>query len=318
MVVAVTLLIRKGMRGIKGMPMECIRRSRAAAERLTNRLSHHYYRVCVCAAVGCALLPLPALADEPTLAYGAPPAPLLLEVPLPGTQESTPLSEAWLTTLATEQRLDWAYSLVLKRTTAHELEQRQHRLVAELGTLEASARLSDRAALANGLRDWRQQLQRYDATRARTPGRHDLPWLAADLRRDLPLEALHYWGQCQPPRWVELWGLGGVARVTWQPGLTLQALLSAAPEAAGDGNQAVLISPHGDQQVRGIAAWNRETTQLAPGSRVMVLLPGPQGLRKASPFPGTLEESRWINQHLPRFLATRLPGDVCTLWTPAR
>jgi hypothetical protein len=154
-----------------------------------------------------------------------------------------------------------------------------------------------------------------DITQGRTPGRHDLPWLGAHLRQDLPLDQVAHWGLCTPPDWVEVWALDGVHRIDWRHDLSLQQALAALPAAGhARADRAILITPPGLQLSRGIADWNRQATALAPGSRLIIELPHGQGLRGALPFPGTVEEAQWLNQRLPDFLATRLPGDDCTLW----
>jgi len=227
----------------------------------------------------------------------------------------TSLAEAWLAALEAENApVTWSHSVALRRTTAAALPAQRARLVEELATLVISARVDGNARLAAGLADWAEALNADDPLAGRTPGRFDLPWLGANLRQDPPLAALVHWGSCAVPDWVEVWGVSGVERRPWRPGLDLAALLGDLPPAATQrADHAAVISPLGDIQRLGIAAWNRETTSLAPGSRVMVLLPGPQGLRGALPFPGTTLESDLINERLPAYLATRLPGEECQL-----
>src|SRR5690554_5829852 len=227
----------------------------------------------------------------------------------------TTLAEAWLAQLERENGpIAWSHSVALHRDSAARLPERRARLVEELTTLVISARVAGNVSLAEGLAAWAAALEDDDPVAARTPGRFDLPWLGANLRQDPPLAALVHWGSCAVPDWVEVWGVSGVERRPWRPGLDLAALLGDLPPAATQrADHAAVISPLGDIQRLGIAAWNRETTSLAPGSRVMVLLPGPQGLRGALPFPGTTLESDLINERLPAYLATRLPGEECQL-----
>ncbi len=231
-------------------------------------------------------------------------------------QTPSTLVDAWGEALQSYQEAPfWSHAVVLRQESSEIAGTRGRRLVNELETLEASARLGGERALANGLGRWRQSVAEMDITQRRTPGRHDLPWLIAHLRQDLPLERIVHWGFCAPPDWVEVWALDGVHRIDWRHDLTLQQALAALPAAGhASADQATLITPPGARLPRGIADWNRQATPLAPGSRVVIELPQGQGLRGALPFPGTVEEARWLNQHLPDFLATRLPGDDCTLW----
>lgn len=241
---------------------------------------------------------------------------------LPGAAHSSDafgaLSDAWLHSLAQQQSpVIWSHAVVARQETRERLPQLQRRLVAELDTLMASARLAGATGIGQGMVEWRARVSEGSLEALRTPGRHDLPWIAADLRRDLPLSQVAHIGLCVPPDWVEVWHHQGITRVAWQPGMTLHGAVERLPQAAwASANQAVVITPAGKRLPRGVAAWNREPAALAPGSRVMLALPETQGLRSALPFPGTVEEANWVNRALPEFLATRLPADQCTLWAP--
>lgn len=225
------------------------------------------------------------------------------------------LAEAWLAQLETDNSpLIWSYSVALRQDTAATLPARQGRLLAELDTLMASATIAGNVALAAGLVSWRQALADDAPLTGRTPGRVDLAWLGANLRSNPPLASLTHWGHCQVPGWVEVWGLDGVERRPWRGGLDLTQLVNALPAAAiQNADTVAVIDPLGQIRRLGIAAWNRDNTPLAPGSRLMVQLPSRQGLRSALPFPGTTVESDLINARLPAYLATRLPGDSCRL-----
>lgn len=232
-------------------------------------------------------------------------------------QSAERLSDAWQSILGeVSGAVDWGHAVATRRTTLDALPQQQARLTAELDTLVASTRLAGHVALGQGLAVWRRQVSEASLEASRTPGRHDLPWIAADLRRDLPLEAVAIFGFCRPPRWVEVWHYRGITRVPWRSRMTLGEALSTLSDngATAGANRATLITPLGERQERGIAAWNREPTGLAPGARVMLQLPEAQGLRAALPFPGTVEEAGWVNQALPAFLATRMPGEECRIW----
>lgn len=225
------------------------------------------------------------------------------------------LAEAWLAGLEADNTpVIWSHSVALRHETAAGLPAHRTRLVEELNTLVISARVAGNTPLASGLARWVEALGADDPQLARTPGRFDLPWLGANLRQDVPLTTLAHWGICEVPDWVEVWSLSGVERMRWWPGLDLAALIAELPSTATQrADRAAVIGPFGQVRQWGIAAWNRETAPLAPGSRVMVQLPSRQGLRDALPFPGTTVESELINERLPGYLATRLPGDECDL-----
>lgn len=231
-------------------------------------------------------------------------------------QSAERLSDAWQRILGeVPGAVDWGHAVAMRHATLDALPQQQTRLSAELDTLVASSRLAGHIALGRGLAMWRRQVSEARLETSRTPGRHDLPWISANLRRDLPLEAVTSFGLCRPPPWVEVWHYRGITRIPWRSRLHLEMALSVLPDGARAGaNRAAVITPLGEIQQRGIAAWNRESTGLAPGTRVMLQLPEAQDLRAALPFPGTVEEAGWVNQALPAFLATRMPGEECQIW----
>ncbi|MDN6180304.1 MAG: capsule biosynthesis GfcC family protein [Halomonas subglaciescola] len=224
-----------------------------------------------------------------------------------GQADSAKLSDGWLDSLSPASAVAWSHAFALRESTASTLEDKRRRLVAELETLITSARLGKSEARAAGLAAWRQQLAESNSLPARTPGRFDLPWLGANPRQDLPLAKIAQWGSCKPPGWVEMWHLGGVTRVPWHEGMTLDGALERLARD-GDGDASVdyawLITPTGKRHRRGIAAWNAEPTPLTAGSRVMLELPS------RSLAAGVL-----VNERLPAYLATRLPGDNCTTWS---
>lgn len=223
----------------------------------------------------------------------------------PANAAANKLSDGWLAALQeSPQRIVWSHAFALRQSTAADLEAQRTRLIAELDTFMLTARLAGNRALATGLDDWRQTLADTPALPARTPGRFDLPWLGAHLRHDPPLAALQQWGHCSVPAWIEVWHLAGVTRLPWHAGLGLDQALDALPGAAVSGaDNAVVITPNGIRVSRGIAAWNHQATPLTPGSRVVLALPAAES-----------STVNLINQRLPAYLATRLPGDECVVW----
>ncbi|WP_027962294.1 capsule biosynthesis GfcC family protein [Halomonas halodenitrificans] len=232
---------------------------------------------------------------------------LLLPLAAIAQQPAPRLSDAWLDTLKqSDRRVTWRHAFALEQATADALDFQRRRLMAELGPLVTEARLIDRPALAAGLRAWHAELEGQPALPARTPGRHDLPWLGAHQRGDLPLDDISLWGHCPVPSWVEVWHHGGVSRVAWRQDMTLAQGLAALPETATrQAETATLITPVGTLYTRGIAAWNHQATPLTPGSRVILPLP------ESGPYSAA---ARVVNRRLPGYLATRLPGDACEVF----
>ncbi len=180
-------------------------------------------------------------------------------------------------------------------------------MLGELASLGDTLMLMGNEPGARHLQAWHQAVRDLSAGAARSPERLDLPWLAASLRRNVPVASLLHLGTCEPPPWVEVWGANGVTRLPWRPGMSTAEAIAHLP---GNGyhtlDQAALISPLGEITTLGVAGWNRESLPLPPGARLVLLLP-------AHGMGGTLEGSL-VNRLLVRFLATRLTGDVCTLW----
>lgn len=240
----------------------------------------------------------------------------LAQVPLVQTVESQ-LSDAWVTTLQqdelqqSEQSLAWSHAFALRHSTAAKLESQRTRLIHELNALQLGARVVGNAALTAGLDAWRSALEEAPALPGRSPGRHDLPWLGANLRHDPPISSLRHWGYCEVPNWVEIWHHSGVSRLTWRSGMMLDQALSALPKSAyRSAERAVVIAPNGEQTSRGISAWNHQATPLSPGGRVVLALPT-IGERTLS--ASVRREATLVNQRLPEYLATRLPGEACRL-----
>jgi hypothetical protein len=225
------------------------------------------------------------------------------------------LGDAWLAwQQADESVIPWQHAVALRHDTATTLERERRFLATTLATLAVSARVAGDARRQAGLKAWQATLAEWDPAASRTPGRFDLPWLGANRRHNPPLASLVHYGVCEPPAWVELWSLDGVSRLAVGPEAQLDDLLAAlSPQAARDADWAAVVAPDGQISRRGVAAWNHQSTPLVPGSRVLLELPGERGLGAASPFPGTQGERELINDRLPALLATRLPGDACTL-----
>ncbi|MFW6346433.1 MAG: hypothetical protein ACOC0M_08925, partial [Halomonas sp.] len=123
----------------------------------------------------------------------------------------------------------------------------------------------------------------------------------------LPRQTLMHWGYCLAPDWVEVWGPAGVARRPWAANLGVDDLLARHTPAHRRPSHAWHLTPNGNLQRYGLAEWRTEVT-LAPGSRVVFEWP-------AQPGTGVEIERRWLNERLPRWLATRLPADDCILWS---
>lgn len=172
------------------------------------------------------------------------------------------------------------------------------RLMHEITTLRRAARLRGDATTQGALAQWRRVIM----------AQQDAPRRSRTLpdRDRLPLSELAHWGYCLPPDWIEVWGATGVARQPWTPSLTLAGVAASASHLTP--THAWHVPPQGEPRRHGIAPWNREPVELRPGSRVVVEWPAQQ------PAMGVNVERHWVNERLPRWLATQLPGDECRSW----
>ncbi|WP_018878548.1 MULTISPECIES: capsule biosynthesis GfcC family protein [unclassified Thioalkalivibrio] len=222
----------------------------------------------------------------------------------------TPLPDHWVAWQGERSEpIDWAYSFGLRSRDKRSVDHERKRLLAEIELIGQTMDIAGRPQTARALNDWSRTVESMEpAPRARSAERLDLPWLLANLRHAPATADLAHIGYCKPPDWVELWSMEGVQRYEWRPGMTLQDLLGQPSRTAVRGSDtAAVVTPLGEVHVFGIAPWNREDSVIAPGTRVMAHL-------NIRDLGGTLEGDL-LNQRLPRFLATRLPGDDCTLRT---
>ncbi|WP_136254415.1 hypothetical protein [Onishia niordana] len=179
------------------------------------------------------------------------------------------------------------------------------RLAAELKTIGQEMALDATHAMP-GLMQWHERALAFAATskQSRSLGRADLATLVARPRLNPTLSSLANAGFCSVPDWVEVWHPAGVTEVAYQPGLTLDATLAHVGLAKGSsraeiGDNVAWISPMGDIRRVGIQAFNDQSLTLPPGSRIVV------------PMTHDSPSARWVNEQLPKLLATRLPGDDC-------
>ncbi|ADC71138.1 hypothetical protein TK90_0623 [Thioalkalivibrio sp. K90mix] len=237
---------------------------------------------------------------------------LLALAPAVGSTDDTPvepsLAETWVAWQEElSEPIDWAYSFALRSRDVRPIDHERRRLLAEIELIGQTMDIGGRPEVARALGVWSETVDAMEkAPNVRSAERLDLPWLLANLRQAPDPTGMEHIGYCTPPDWVELWSLDGVDRHEWTPGMTLQDLLAKPSRAALRGTDtAAVVSPIGEVHVFGAAPWNREDTAIAPGTRVMTHL-------HVRDLGGSVEGDL-LNQRLPRFLATRLPGDNCTL-----
>lgn len=231
----------------------------------------------------------------------------------PSRAESPTLQDAWLQQQAQPPA---GYAFLRRRADVEPQQQLAQELRAELEIVARQAAEQGNLPWAHALARWEKQVAAFERTRelARTPGRADLTELVATPRHNPALASLASYGACEPPSWVEVWHVGGISRVPHRDGLTVPQALEQASigRAHQQSDTAWQITPLGRLHEVGIAAWNHRKQEVTPGSRIVQRLP--TELLDEATHGGLL----WIDRHLPRYLATRLPGDACTLHTPSK
>ncbi|EPC04136.1 hypothetical protein L861_02155 [Litchfieldella anticariensis FP35 = DSM 16096] len=222
--------------------------------------------------------------------------PLAAEAP---QQDAPTLLDAWLSL----ETLPEGQAFYLRRSDIDALEWQGLRLQKELAFQINHQHQAGTHDLAKGLAKWKERLEQ-PAT-MRTPARADLVLLTANPRLAPRLSSLDSYGACRTPDGIEIWSFMGVTQLDWQAGSRLIESLERIPnEAYRRADNAKVITPGGTIQTQGIAAWNEEDIPLTPGSRIVIELPTDN------------HSTHWINEHLPLYLAARLPGNDCTLYTP--
>lgn len=271
------------------------------------------------------------------------------DTPLPFSAASTPLAsqvleQQWAES-AQVSALDWRYSFVSTPLIRQQMADKANRLSAELELIAARYAVgatpnSPQARYVTALQAWQhyvaqgrlvagpQEVGRPTAGHlkadsndaaaappttervlARIPGQ-------LDPRRDMRAgpQAIRIApgmviGACQAPRNIVIMDATGVHQRKWSPNLTLDALIDerSAAEALGPASQVSLVTPQGQVLTRPIARWNRLTSgdadlPIAPGASVVISTPGLDTAQK------------WVNQALPEWLASRLPGHDCQSW----
>lgn len=217
----------------------------------------------------------------------------------PETPVPTRLSDLWLDQPALPAEPGYAY--YLRQQHRDTLPFQAMRLEEELRTVADRLAMAGQAQAAGGVSAWRETLEAHQATRGRTPARADLAALLASPRHDPSLSSLAEVGHCEMPDWVELWSFEGVTRHAWTPGMGLQHLLRDQPrDHRHPAEAAWVVSPQSSPRRIGTSAWNADDTPLVPGSRITLEVP----------IDDTAAD--WINQALPAYLSTRLPGEACT------
>jgi len=250
------------------------------------------------------------------------------DTPLPFSAASTPLAsqvlQAQWDSLAPSQALDWRYSFVSTPLVRQQMAARANRVSAELELIAARYAVgakedSSQARYAEALQAWQAYVEQgrapgthspdADAVLARLPGQLDPRRDMRDGPQAIRIAPGMVVGACQAPRSVVILDATGVHERKWTPNLSLDALIDERAAAGGIGPavEVSLVTPQGQVLTRPVASWNRLTSgdadlPVAPGASVVISTPGIDTAQQ------------WVNEALPAWLASRLPGHACQSW----
>ena len=250
------------------------------------------------------------------------------DTPLPFSAASTPLAsqvlQAQWNSLAPSKALDWRYSFVSTPLIRQQMAARANRVSAELELIAARYAVgakedSLQARYAEALQAWQAYVEQgrasgthspdTDAVVARLPGQLDPRRDMHDGPQAIRIAPGMVVGACQAPRSVVILDATGVHERKWTPNLSLDALIDERAAAGGIGPavEVSLVTPQGQVLTRPVASWNRLTSgdadlPVAPGATVVISTPGIDTAQQ------------WVNEALPAWLASRLPGHACQSW----
>lgn len=213
-------------------------------------------------------------------------------------EENASLLSVWLS-MPAASTVDWNYAFISTEGVSASREAQRSALIGELNRITA-AQAAD-ADPDSGLRDWKSRLSALHVFRV--PGNWGPAKLMAKPREMPNLAALSAIGVCDAAGFIEVWDVAGVRRIDWHDATMLSDLLREGRIVMAPGVQRVtVISPTGQRQDVGVAAWNQADIAVTPGARVVV--------------PARLDgvATEWLNRALPDFLAHVASGVNCKRW----
>lgn len=266
-----------------------------------------------------------AMAQATPLPFSAASTPLasqVLEQQWAGMAQQTPeqASDKSPAPRADRRPLDWRYSFVSTPLIRQQMASKANRLSAEIGLIAARYDVaatpgSPSARYVTALHEWERYLDqgrdktRSDNVMARLPGQLDPRRDIRDGPQAIRIAPGMVIGACQAPDSILIMDASGVHQRQWRPNLTLDALIDerSDADALGDASHVSLVTPQGQVLTRPIAVWNRLTRgdadlPIAPGASIVINTPGIDTAQQ------------WVNQVLPEWLASRLPGHDCQSW----
>lgn len=214
-----------------------------------------------------------------------------------GPSRPATLIKAWLA-LPDVDGIAWPFAFIRVDSTDDNEKTHRRDLFEQFDRLKW--RLDDKGytELAETVAHWKSKLAETD--HYRQPGDWSPSWLMAHPNKRPPVSRIAAIGYCRPPDTVEVWDSAGVHRRGWHAGLRLSDVLDRDQHLTGGSTDEVaVISPRGQIDHYGVAAWNYADTDLTPGTRIV----GAIGL-KGNVFP-------WMRDAIAGLLAHTPAGDDC-------
>lgn len=211
--------------------------------------------------------------------------------------QKTSLIQAWLAVPDVAQ-VTWPYAFIQASGTDESEKARRDDLFDQFEQLKWRLGEGGYTGLVKTVGEWKSQLSR--TPHYRQPGDWSPAWLMAHPHERPPIARVVALGYCQPPDSVQIWDEAGVHRVKWKPGLRLSDVLGDDPKLKGGSTDEVaVVSPRGNIDHYGVAAWNYADTDLIPGTRIVGAID-----LKGAVFP-------WMRDAIAGLLAHTPTGDAC-------
>ncbi|MES1956126.1 hypothetical protein SAHY_16152 [Salinisphaera hydrothermalis EPR70] len=192
----------------------------------------------------------------------------------------------------------WPYAFISAESTDESEQARRSDLFDQFEQLKWRLGEGGYAQLVKTVSQWKAELSK--TQHYRQPGDWSPAWLLAHPHERPPAARIVALGYCQTPDTVQIWDEDGVHRVGWKPGLRLSDLLSEDPALkGGSSDEVAVVSPRGNVDHYGVAAWNYADTDLLPGTRVVGAID-----LKGAVFP-------WMRDAIAGLLAHTPSGEAC-------
>lgn len=201
-------------------------------------------------------------------------AAVLCMVPLAGLHaqasvagQPASLIQAWLG-LPDVGNIAWPFAFIRADRTDDSEKEHRRDLFEQFDRLKWRLDAKGYTELAKTVVHWKSTLAQTD--HYRQPGDWSPGWLMAHPNKRPPVSRVAAIGYCSVADSVEVWDSAGVQHIDWYAGLRLSDVLDQDHDLeGGTTDEVAVISPKGDVDHYGVAAWNYADTELIPGTRIV-------------------------------------------------